>query len=61
MAAIADGVPSRVIIENVQPEIDGGRFPAKRSLGEKVAVSADIFCDGHEVLGGGSAVSPCSR
>jgi len=32
------------------PEIDGGRFPAKRSLGEKVTVEADIFADGHDSL-----------
>jgi len=40
----------RVIIEGVQPEIDGGRFPIKRSKGESVAVEADIFTDGHEVI-----------
>ena len=40
----------RVIIENVTPEIDGGRFPIKRTLGESVTVEADIFADGHEVI-----------
>ena len=40
----------RVIIEGVQPEIDGGRFPAKRVVGEEVIVEADIFADGHDVL-----------
>ncbi len=34
----------------VSPEIDGGRFPAKRTLGEKVVVEADIFADGHDAL-----------
>lgn len=41
----------RVVIENVRPEIDAGRFPIKRTPGEKVEVTADIFCDGHDVLG----------
>lgn len=40
----------RVVIENVRPEIDAGRFPAKSSLGETVIVEADIFADGHDVL-----------
>jgi starch synthase (maltosyl-transferring) len=40
----------RVIIEAVQPTVDGGRFPAKRIVGQAVDVTADIFMDGHEVL-----------
>ena len=40
----------RVVIEAVSPEIDSGRFPAKRSLGERVRVEADVFADGHEAL-----------
>ena len=38
----------RVIIEGVSPEIDGGRFPAKRTVGDTVRVEADIFTDGHD-------------
>ncbi len=38
----------RVIIEAVQPEIDGGRFPAKRIVGDRVVVEANIFGDGHD-------------
>lgn len=38
----------RVMIENVQPEVDGGRYPAKRTTGERVDVTADIFADGHD-------------
>jgi starch synthase (maltosyl-transferring) len=41
---------SRVIIEGVKPEIDGGRFPIKRTVGEKVVVEADIFADSHDTL-----------
>ncbi|PTY02135.1 alpha-1,4-glucan--maltose-1-phosphate maltosyltransferase [Opitutaceae bacterium EW11] len=40
----------RVIVESVAPEIDGGRFPIKRTLGEEVVVEADVFADGHDVL-----------
>ncbi len=39
---------SRVIIENVQPTVDGGLYPAKRTLGERVDVTASIFGDGHD-------------
>ncbi|MFM7857273.1 MAG: maltotransferase domain-containing protein, partial [Flammeovirgaceae bacterium] len=38
----------RVIIENVQPLVDGGLYPAKRTIGETVVVSAAIFGDGHD-------------
>lgn len=38
----------RVVIENLKPEIDGGRFPIKRVVGEKVVVTADVFADGHD-------------
>src|SRR5262245_54016252 len=43
-------VPSRVIIEGVEPSVAGGRFPVKRTVGEELPVSADIFADGHDVL-----------
>jgi starch synthase (maltosyl-transferring) len=39
---------SRVIIENVQPVVDGGLYPAKRTEGERVDVGATIFGDGHD-------------
>ncbi|MCI0693081.1 alpha-1,4-glucan--maltose-1-phosphate maltosyltransferase [candidate division KSB1 bacterium] len=41
---------NRVIIENVKPEIDAGRFPSKRAVGEKVVVLADVFADGHDAV-----------
>jgi len=40
----------RVVIENLKPEIDSGRFPIKRVIGEKVVVTADIFSDGHDTV-----------
>lgn len=41
---------SRVVFEGVTPEIDSGRFPIKRIVGDNVIVEADIFADGHDVL-----------
>ncbi len=39
---------ARVIIENVQPVIDGGLYPAKRTEGEHATITAAIFGDGHD-------------
>ena len=39
---------SRVIIENIQPQIEGGLYPVKRTIGERVDVIATIFGDGHD-------------
>jgi starch synthase (maltosyl-transferring) len=43
--------PPRIQIENVWPQIDCGRYPVKRSIGDDVEVWATIFRDGHESLG----------
>lgn len=40
----------RAAIENVRPEVDCGRFPIKRVIGEQVVVEADAFADGHDAL-----------
>lgn len=40
----------RVWIEDVQPQVDGGLYPAKRTVGERVDVTASIFSDGHDHL-----------
>ena len=40
----------RVVIEAVWPQVDGGAFPIKRARGEQVAVEADAFADGHDVV-----------
>ena len=40
----------RIEIENVYPEIDAGRHPAKRVVGDTVEVWADLFRDGHDKL-----------
>jgi starch synthase (maltosyl-transferring) len=41
-------VKVRVVIENITPRVDCGRFPIKRTTGEKVVVEADVFTDGHD-------------
>ncbi|ALN72151.1 alpha-1,4-glucan--maltose-1-phosphate maltosyltransferase [Aureimonas sp. AU20] len=41
---------SRVVIEGVEPLIDGGRFAVKRVENEPLTVTADIFSDGHEII-----------
>jgi starch synthase (maltosyl-transferring) len=42
---------ARIQIEDVYPEIDGGRYPVKRIAGDLFEVWADLFCDGHDRLG----------
>jgi starch synthase (maltosyl-transferring) len=39
-----------VVIENVTPQIDCGRHPVKRVVGDACEVGADIFKDGHDLL-----------
>ena len=46
---MARAFPS-IVIENLQPLIDGGRYPIKRIIGEDLTVEADIFKDGHDVV-----------
>jgi starch synthase (maltosyl-transferring) len=50
MEPLPEHAPPRVVIEGVEPEVDGGRFPIKRTAAEEVAVGADVFADGHDVL-----------
>ena len=61
----------RVIVERLQPEIDGGRFPIKRTPDETVQVTVDMFADGHDLIagvlkyrfagGGGASTSDAER
>ncbi|WP_348812614.1 alpha-1,4-glucan--maltose-1-phosphate maltosyltransferase [Flavobacterium maritimum] len=41
---------TRIIIENILPQLDGGVFPIKRIVGQNVHVTAAIFSDGHDVI-----------
>jgi starch synthase (maltosyl-transferring) len=47
---ICMNAPPRIVIERVTPEIDAGRHPIKRTVGESVTVSAAIFAEGHDRL-----------
>lgn len=38
----------RIVIEEIQPTVNDGRYPAKRVLGDTVAITAAIFGDGHD-------------
>ncbi len=38
----------RVVIEEVTPQIDGGKYPVRRVSGEEVVVTAAVFTDGHD-------------
>jgi starch synthase (maltosyl-transferring) len=41
---------TRIIIENVLPQLNCGSFAIKRIIGQKINVSADVFSDGHDVI-----------
>jgi starch synthase (maltosyl-transferring) len=43
--------PARIQIQDIWPQTDCGRYPTKAVVGDRVAVWATIFRDGHEVLG----------
>ncbi|TKA97099.1 DUF3416 domain-containing protein [Cereibacter changlensis] len=49
-ARLRDLAESRIAIEGISIEIDGGRFPAKVVAGMPVAIEADIFSDGHDSI-----------
>jgi starch synthase (maltosyl-transferring) len=49
-SVITPALSRRVAIENVQPQVDCGRFPIKRTIGDRVTVTADIFADGHDIV-----------
>jgi len=45
---VPDTEAVHAVVENIQPAVDGGRFPVKAIPGEIIEVTADIFRDGHE-------------
>ena len=47
VVSLADIGP-RIVIGNVSPEIDGGKYPAKAVLGDVFSVECDVLTDGHE-------------
>jgi starch synthase (maltosyl-transferring) len=49
MDTAAEELP-RLVIENLTPQLDGGRYPIKRLLGKVVDVGVNIFKDGHDLI-----------
>ncbi len=47
---VNSGGKKRVIITNVSPKVEEGRFPAKAVAGDTITFSADIFGDGHDEI-----------
>ena len=41
---------TRIVIETVLPQLDGGIYPVKRIINQNVNVTADVFSDGHDVI-----------
>jgi len=50
LESLPESLRQRVVIDALRPDVDGGRFPIKRTPGERVTIGADIFSDGHDVL-----------
>ena len=46
----AIGTRRSIVIERISPELDGGRYPVKRVVGDRLLVTADIFAEGHDLL-----------
>ncbi|HEX7309838.1 MAG TPA: alpha-1,4-glucan--maltose-1-phosphate maltosyltransferase [Gaiellaceae bacterium] len=51
MAPARRDPPPAILIRDVEPQVDCGRYPVKGVVGEDVVVSATIFRDGHDMLG----------
>src|SRR5574337_56314 len=43
-------MPGRVVVDDVQPVVSCGRYPAKAVVGETVPVSAAVWREGHEAV-----------
>jgi starch synthase (maltosyl-transferring) len=50
--------PPRIQIQRVTPQIDGGKYAVKRTVGDTVEVTARIFRDGHEAIGAAVRYKP---
>ena len=51
----------RVIIEEITPQVDCGRYPAKRILGDAVTITAAVFGDGHDHVSGHLLYRPANE
>ena len=55
------GARGEIVIERVDPELDGGRHPVKRVVGDELRVTADIFASGHGSLAAVLRLAPESE
>src|SRR5258708_29112850 len=46
--ALLEGLAPTAVVEDVAPQVDGGRFAVKRVVGEEIVVEASAFAHGHE-------------
>src|SRR5918999_4379980 len=44
------GTRRGIVIERISPQLDGGRYPVKRVVGDQLLVTADLIADGHDML-----------
>ncbi len=44
------GTRRSIVIERISPQLDGGRHPVKRVVGDQLLVTADLIADGHDLL-----------
>ncbi len=58
---LADAMARRVWVRNLRPGVEHGEFSVKRTVGETVEVSADIFADGHDRVAAVVRWRPASR
>ena len=50
--AVTEGGRRRVLVESASPEVDAGRYPAKRVVGDVVVAEVDLVADGHDAIAG---------
>jgi starch synthase (maltosyl-transferring) len=48
----------RIAIEAITPQVDDGRYPVRRQVGDLVTIEADLLADGHDRLAGEVLVRP---
>lgn len=51
---------NRVVIEDIVPQVEAGRFPLRRVIGDRVSVTAAIFADGHDQIAARLLYRHCS-
>lgn len=39
-----------MVITNISPKVEDGKFPAKAVMGDRIVIAADIFSDGHDAI-----------